>query len=197
MITACTAAGSSGRPVVVMAWAVHAAVTRACTRPTGSDERNVTTSRRWLRARLARALVVVAVALAGLVAGLVVAHLLRPSDGEIQAAARELVPPGARLVDVGEIGGESFMDAPFQIRVGFVSEAQDHRPVVAAVEESASSRAWSPAGGDEAGNATIRSTSATRSQPRCRCCTIRDAVPEAWRASSTCSVTVTPSSAAR
>lgn len=109
-----------------------------------------------VRARLARVLVVVAVALGGLMAGLVVAHQLRPGEGEVFQAATGLVPPGAALVIVSENDGPSIMSGPYQVHVEFLDQAPDHVPVVAAVETNASERAWSLTGREEAGNATIR-----------------------------------------
>jgi len=46
------------------------------------------------------------------VAGLVVAHLLRPGEGEVFQAATDLVPAGAVIASVSKNDGPSIMSGP-------------------------------------------------------------------------------------
>lgn len=110
-------------------------------------------------ARLLAGCIIFGMALGGLVVGLIVAHLLRPSSGEMFKAARELVPPEAELVKVFEISSETILNfggSSYYVRAEFLDEAPDHQTVVAAVEANATARRWSLADREEAGNATTR-----------------------------------------
>lgn len=101
------------------------------------------------------AIAIVAASIAGLVAGLVVAFVLRPSNEDVRSAARSLVPPGAEVVrDIGDtglpLGGDSY-----SVSVEYERGAANENELLVSVEQLAARGSWKETAREQAPGATM------------------------------------------
>ena len=84
---------------------------------------------------------------AGVIAGLVVAHVLGPTNGDVRAAARSLVPPGAVITEqssgyVGGFGKGPGLQGPYEVYIHTSEGGEDHSQRVAAFGRQAEKTGW-------------------------------------------------------
>ena len=90
----------------------------------------------------------------GLGLGLLVAHILRPSEEDIRSAARSLVPPGAEIVNDTEVTGSPLIVGGYSQSVEFQGGAQGDDQFLAAVERTAADGSWTESAREQAPGAT-------------------------------------------
>ncbi|HSH59835.1 MAG TPA: YtxH domain-containing protein [Acidimicrobiales bacterium] len=111
---------------------------------TGVDSKWNPPARRQSSARA----VIAAGVVAGLIAGVALAYLLRPSGAEMRAAARSLVPPGAQVITDQEITGHPLV-VPHYVRIEFRGGDPPEEALVGEVEEVAREAGWSMTDGEK------------------------------------------------
>lgn len=98
---------------------------------------------------------IVAASIAGLVAGLIGAFMLRQSNEDVRSAARSLVPPGAEVVrDIGDsglpLGGDSY-----SVSVEYEGGAANEADLLMSVEQLAAGGSWEETAREQAPGATM------------------------------------------